>query len=48
VRRIVVGLDGKIYDIEEAVTSNGEYAVLHKRVLVESASQLGIFHFGEP
>lgn len=47
IRRVVVSTDGKIYDIEESVSSNGSYAVLARTVLLENASRIGILHLGE-
>jgi len=46
-RRVVVGTDGKIYDIEESVSGNGSYTVLSRTVLLENSSRIGLLHLGE-
>lgn len=46
ISRVVVCLDQKIYTVEEFVTETGFYNISSRKIVLEDASELGIFHFG--
>ena len=46
IRRVVVLLDQRVYEVIESVYESGFYALVSKRLLLKDASKVGVLHFG--